>query len=248
MEDISIRELDINKLITPTKGPDGQPNSGKGGMKIAVIGKPGSGKSYLIKYIMYLKRNLIPTGVAFCGTEDSNGFYSQMLPNKFVYDSFEPMFMHRLSQRQKIAKDNNIPNRWLLAVYDDVMDDVSLFSKPAVVGYFKNSRHWDILSLFVNQYVLDFKPVIRTNIDGCFIFREPNEANKEKLYKNFAGVIPNIKIFNKLLEEFTKDYGCLYIHNQASSADAHWTDHVYWFKAPDTIPDFKFGCDEYQSF
>ena len=54
---VNINELDLN-IINPTdvtaEGIE------KGGSKIVVIGKPGTGKSTLISSILYAKRNIIP--------------------------------------------------------------------------------------------------------------------------------------------------------------------------------------------
>lgn len=242
-EIIEIKELDINSL---------RPNNFSiekdlGGSKITIIGKPGSGKSVLIKYLLYSKRHIIPTGIVFSGTEDSNQFYEKMFNKIFIFDSFNKTALEDFIRRQKLAKKNFPPsyNPWAVLIMDDCMDDVSIFNDPLLVGFFKNSRHWNILSIFANQYVFDFKPVIRTNIDGVFIFREPSHANREKIYKNFASIIPSYKLFCKLLDSLTSDYTCLFINNQVQTNV--WTDCVFYFKA-DLVPDFKFGCDEYIEF
>jgi hypothetical protein len=103
-----------------------------------------------------------------------------------------------------------------------------------------------MLAIFANQYVFDFKPAIRTNIDGVFIFREPNQSNREKIYRNFASIVPSYPIFCQLMNELTSDYTCIYINNQIQSNE--WTDAVFYFKADHHVPDFKFGCDDYLQF
>jgi hypothetical protein len=215
-----------------------------GGSKISIIGKPGSGKSVLIKYLLYSKKHLIPTGVVISGSEDSNKFYSKLFPDLFIYDRYRKEVVENFIKRQKISKEH-LPNPWSVLVMDDCMDDVKIFNDPLMIGLFKNSRHYNMLSIFANQYVFDFKPVIRTNLDGVFIFRDPNQANREKIYKNFASIIPSYKIFCQLMDELTTDYTCIYINNQIQSNE--WTDCVFWVKA-EQVPDFKFGCDDYWQF
>jgi ABC-type dipeptide/oligopeptide/nickel transport system ATPase component len=215
-----------------------------GGSKITIIGKPGSGKSVLIKAILNAKKHLIPVGTVISGTEDTNKFYSRMFPVLFIYEKFKLSIVEAVQRRQKIAKDN-LPNSWAVLVMDDCMDDVKVFNDPIMVGLMKNSRHWNLLSIFSNQYVFDFKPVIRSNIDGVFIFREPNQSNREKIYKNFASIIPTYKLFCQIMDAITGENTCIYIDNQTTSND--WKECVYYYKAP-LVSEFSFGCDEYWQF
>lgn len=237
---LEIRELDID-IIRPNAE---SVKTDLGGSKIVVLGKAGSGKSVLIKALLDAKRDIIPAGVVISGSEDTNGFYSRLFPEVFIYEKFNLAIIDNIHTRQDLAK-KHLPNSWCVLIMDDCMDDAKPFNDPIMIGLFKNSRHWNLLSIFANQYVLDFKPAIRTNIDGVFIFREANVTNRDKIYLNFASIIPTKAIFYKLMDELTNDYTCLYIHNQTSSND--WRDCVFYYKAP-LLPDYKFGSKYYWAF
>lgn len=237
---IRVRELDLS-LIRPNNESVG---TELGGSKITVIGKPGSGKSILIKALLHSKRHLIPAGAVISGSEDSNRFYAALFPKIFIHEKYHRDIVDSFIRRQKLAR-TRLSNPWSVLVMDDCMDDVRIFNDPLMIGLFKNSRHWNMLSIFANQYVFDFKPVIRTNIDGVFIFREPNLSNREKMYKNFASIIPSFKIFSQLMDEMTDNFSCIYIHNQTTSND--WLDCVYYYRAP-MLDNFKFGCEDYWRF
>ncbi|ASZ85012.1 032R [Cherax quadricarinatus iridovirus] len=244
-EIIQIKELDINSIRPNVESM----KTDIGGMKIAIIGKPSSGKSVLIKHLLYAKKHLIPVGMVISGSEDSNGFYSKIFPQLFIYEKYKKDVVKNFIERQKLSKKYHLPNSWSVLVMDDCMDDVKVFNDPLIQGLFKNGRHWNMLALFANQYVLDFKPAIRTNLDGIFIFREPNNSNREKIYKNFASVIPTFKIFCHLMDKLTVDYTSIYIKNQLNNTrnEEHWTNYVFYFKAQ-IVPDFTFGCDDYIRF
>ena len=237
---IAIQELNLDSIRPNLESI----NSNLGGSKITVIGKPGSGKSVLIKNLLYAKKHIIPTGIVISGSEDSNKFYSSIFPELFIYDKYKREAIENFIKRQKLGKEH-LHNGWAVLVMDDCMDDVKIFNDPLLQGLFKNGRHWNMLAIFANQYVFDFKPSIRTNIDGVFIFREPNLANREKIYKNFAGIIPSYNIFCKLMDDLTNDHMCIFINNQIQSNK--WTDCVFYFKAK-KVPDFKFGCNDYLQF
>jgi ABC-type dipeptide/oligopeptide/nickel transport system ATPase component len=240
MSKIELKELDLD-LIRPNNE---SVKTTAGGSKITIIGKPGSGKSVLIKAILASKKHLIPVGTVISGSEEINKFYARLFPNLFIYEKFRLSIIESVQKRQKLAKEN-LPVSWAVLVMDDCMEDVKIFNDPIMIGLMKNSRHWNLLSIFANQYVFDFKPVIRTLIDGVFIFREPNQSNREKIYKNFASIIPTYKLFCQIMDEITVDNTCIYIDNQTTSND--WKDCVYWYKAP-LFPDFSFGCEEYWQF
>ena len=238
LKTISIKELNINSIRPNLE------NLNMGGSKITIIGKPGSGKSVLIKHLLYSKQHIIPTGIVISGSEDSNRFYSSLFPDLFIFDKYNKEVIENFIKRQKMARQH-LSNPWGVLVMDDCMDDVKIFNDPLMQGLFKNGRHWNMLAIFANQYVFDFKHSIRTNIDGIFIFRDTNQSNREKIYKNFASIIPSYSIFCQLMNEMTTDYTCIYINNQIQSNE--WTDAVFYFKA-EQVPDFSFGCDDYLHF
>lgn len=240
IQTITLNELDLHSIRPNTESM----KSNLGGMKLTIIGKPGSGKSVLIKYLLHCKKHIIPTGVVISGSEESNDFYKKMFPDLFIYTEYKKEIIENIQKRQKLAK-RYLTNAWSVFVMDDCMDDTKIFRDPIMISLFKNSRHWNMLSIFSNQYVFDFRPEIRTNIDGVFIFREPNLNNREKIYRNFASIIPTYALFCKIMDQVTEDFTCLFINNAIAVND--WTKCVFWCKA-DLVDDFKFGCPEYWKY
>jgi hypothetical protein len=199
----------------------------------------------LIASLLYAKKHIIPVAMAVSGTEDSNHFYQTVLPSTFVFNNYDEEQIEKFIKRQKIAKDY-LENPWAVIILDDCTDDPQIFRKPLQNGMYKRGRHWKMWYILSLQYGMDVRPVIRTNVDGVFILREPNMRNRRVMYENYASIIPSFELFCTMLDALTSDYTALYLHNSLSTNN--WQDCVYWYKAKKIPKDFKFGCEEYWEF
>jgi len=234
-----IKCLDMD-MIAPRTGAKGETGS-----KIAMIGKPGVGKSSVIRAMLHAKRHIFPVGEFQSGTEDSNHFYENFVPPSFIYNEYDADAIEKFVKRQKFAK-KYLENPWSVLLLDDCADDTTIFNKPLQQGLFKLGRHWKMLYILSLQYALDVNRAVRTNLDGVFIFRDPILKNRKTIWENYASVVPDFKLFCELMDQLTDDYCCMYVHNQGQTND--WTECVFWYKAPEKIEGFKFGCEDYWKF
>ena len=237
-----IKELNPD-MIAPVTARMNDPEYG--GSKTIIIGKPGTGKSTLIAGLLYAKKHIFPIGIAFSGSEDSNSFFRKIMPSTFVFNEYNEEQIKSFIKRQKIAKQH-LENPWAVMILDDCTDDPRVFNTPLQQGLYKRGRHWKCWYILSLQYGMDVKPVIRTNVDNVFIMREPSLRNRKIMWENYGSIVPDFTIFCALMDQITGDHTALYIHNQGMTND--WKDCVYWYKAPLTPKDFRFGCDEYYQF
>ena len=218
---------------------------------VVLIGKRGTGKSFLVKDLLYYHKN-IPIGTVISGTEAANTFYGNIVPNLFIHDAYTPEIINNALKRQKLVikkinketanygKSNIDPNAFL--ILDDCLYDQSWIRDQNIRSLFMNGRHYKILFIITMQYALGVPPSLRTNIDYVFILRENYVSNRKRLYEHYAGMFPTFEIFCQVMDQCTEDYNCLVINNNAKSNKLE--DQVFWYKA-EKHSNFKIGAEEY---
>lgn len=82
---------------------------------IILYGSSGSGKSVLIKHILYLLKDKIPQVLIVNPTNKLNQDYTNIIPNQFIYDDIDENFFTKIYNKQSMAmqcyeKANNINN------------------------------------------------------------------------------------------------------------------------------------------
>ncbi|MDD4930878.1 MAG: Hint domain-containing homing endonuclease [Candidatus Colwellbacteria bacterium] len=217
-----------------------------------------TGKSTIIKSILYAKKHIFSVGAFWSGTEDSNGFFKSFTPTTFIRDgmidassaaSLKPL--EDLNKRQKIARKYLEPrgdNPWCVEVLDDCTADPKFLKKTVLKDTYKNGRHKAKMHLLSLQFCLDIPTDTRGLIDGTFICREGNSKNRLRLFENFGSGVDNIHDWNDLMDGLTDDYCCMFVNNKATTNNIE--DCIQYYRAdPDKIPkDWKFGCKDYWDF
>ena len=230
--EVDIHEFPIHEMM---------PNS-----KIVIIGKPFTGKSTLIRDIVKAFRHIFPVAKVFSGTEENNHFYSQIFPELFIYPEYDEKEMENFAKRQKLAMRNNPNNPKGLLVVDDCSDDPKFFHRPLFQKFYKNGRQWEMMFILALQYGMDIRPVIRTNIDYVFIFREPNERNRKALYENYAGIVGSYTDFCDIMDQLTENNTAVVIDNSRQTNVL--SECVYYYRARMHDDDFKFGSPEFRQW
>lgn len=213
--------------------------------KVAIIGKPGTGKSTLVKRLLYEHRS-IPVGVIMSGTEESNEFYKGIIPDTFVYGKYNQDVVDKLVARQKTAVRKKVskPNAFL--VIDDCMDNKKWIKEETTRGIFKNGRHWELFFMLTMQYCMDIPPELRSCIDYIFILRENMQANRKKLYEHYCGIFTTFDMFCQVFDAVTENYSCLVIKNRCISNKIE--DVAFWYRAELIERPFKVGCKAFWKY
>ena len=227
-----------------------KPNENKGPV-IVLIGRRDTGKSFLVKDLLYYHQD-IPLGTVISGTEAGNGFYTQHVPKLFIHDEYNSAIIENILKRQKTVlkqmkkevemyKKSTIDPR-AFVILDDCLFDASWTRDKMMRLLFMNGRHWKMMLIITMQYPLGIPPNLRTNIDYVFILREPYISNRKKIYDNYAGMFPTFESFTQVMDQCTENYECLVINNNAKSNKLN--DQIFWYKAEDH-KNFKLGSKEF---
>jgi hypothetical protein len=227
-----------------------KPDENKGPV-IVLIGRRDTGKSYLVRDLLYHHQD-IPIGTVISGTEAGNGFYSDHVPKLFIHDEYNTAIIENILKRQKIVlkqikkdiinyKKTNIDPR-AFVILDDCLYDNTWAKDKMMRLLFMNGRHWKVMLIITMQYPLGIPPNLRTNIDYVFILREPYIANRKRIFENYAGMFPTPESFFQVMDQCTENYECLVINNNAKSNKLQ--DQIFWYKAQ-SHPDFKLGSKEF---
>ena len=207
---------------------------------ILFIGKRNTGKSFLVKDIMYHFRNM-PVGVVISPTERANRFFENFVPNMLIYDAYDPGIIQKFVDRQskitdqytsenkKYGRSDLDPRAFL--ILDDCLYDKTWPGDPNIRFLFMNGRHVKTLFLITMQYPLGVPPHLRANVDYVFILRENQIKQRERIYQQYAGMFHSFDAFNSVLDQTTENYECLVIDNKVQSNKLE--DQVYWYKASD---------------
>jgi len=240
---LDLKKFDMRSIsfkYNETKGP-----------VITLIGRRDTGKSFLVRDLLYYQQD-IPIGTVIAGTEEGNGFYSKMVPKLFIHNEYNTAIIENILKRQRTVlkqikremetyKKSTIDSRAFVILDDCLFDSVWTRDKMMRL-LFMNGRHWKIMLIITMQYPLGMPPVLRTNIDYVFILREPYIANRKRIYENYAGMFPTFESFSQVMDQCTENYECLVINNNVKSNKLQ--DQVFWYKA-DGHNDFKLGSKEF---
>ena len=227
-----------------------KPNENKGPV-VVLIGKRDTGKSFLVRDLLYYQQD-IPIGTVISGTEEGNGFYAKMVPKLFVHHEYNSAIIENILKRQRTVlkqikkemetyKRSNIDPR-AFVILDDCLYDNTWSRDKLMRLLFMNGRHWKVMLVITMQYPLGIPPTLRTNIDYVFILRENYIANRKRIYENYAGMFPTFESFCQVMDQCTENYECLVINNNSKSNKLH--DQVFWYKADNHV-DFRLGSKEF---
>jgi hypothetical protein len=217
---------------------------------VLFIGKRNTGKSFLLKDLLYNNRTL-PIGMVISPTESANHFFENFIPSMLIHDEYSPTTLERFVNRQKkITEQYTLdkkqygssdidPSAFL--ILDDCLYDKTWVTDKNIRYLFMNGRHVKVFLMITMQYPLGVPPQLRANVDYVFILRENQIKQQQRIYEQYAGMFHSFEAFSTVMNACTENYECLVIDNKVQSNKLE--DQVYWYKGVDHT-DFQLCAPE----
>ena len=222
------------------------PATMKPGRIILVVGKRGTGKSVVLRDLLFHMSNKVDFGVAMTPTEESIREFERCMPKSWIYRGFEQEKIDDIVRVQRRKAQDGGAAKKLYVVLDDCMYQKGILKSESMRQLMFNGRHLNITLLFAAQYLMEIGPETRTQIDYVICTRETIQANKVKLWRYFFGVFERYDDFVRVLDKCTADYGVLVMDNtQPGASGDPIANSIFWYRASTDLPTFRMGKDVY---
>ena len=189
---------------------------------ILCVGKPKSGKTTLVNDVLFHKAH-IPRGTIIAPDTNVNTQYdTEILANILR----EQEVLHR---KNRLCTPETRLDRRAYLVMDGCMKDTHWLQDRNIRGLFMQNRSYGLFVIITLQTMYMIPPGLRGCIDYLFLFATDSDR-LSRIYDQFGYIFPSFDIFNAIMEECTKDNGCLVIHLAKPSNILD--DIVFWYKTP----------------
>jgi hypothetical protein len=203
-----------------------------------IVGKPASGKTHLLKYLLSLDHpdynaNPLRYGVVFTTTK-FNRFWEEIVPSKYIHSKYNADVLRGLMDIQ--AAGANRQNR-AFVIFDDCLDQKA-FASQLFADLSTTFRHFNLDVYIVTQYIYRVPPVVRECATRAALFRTTTERSISACFESFGAFFEKSADFRKFMIEHSGDYSFIwYIANSSKEKAA---DVYIPMKCPENIESLRF--------
>ena len=201
-----------------------------------IQGRRNTGKSTILRSLMYAQRSKVDICVAMTPTQSSAEFFRSVMPPQLVYDKgIELGVIESLLtiQREIIAGGKR---RECLLILDDVSYDKTAFRSAVLGDAWRNGRHAVVTIMLTSQACYDLPPDLRSNTDLIFALRDPIIQNRKKLHLAYFGQLP-FDSFATCFEACCESFGSIVLNQTVQTNNPD--ECLFWYRAKPTVPPFK---------
>lgn len=170
---------------------------------LLIVGKPGQGKSHLIKYLCAdTVQNKKVDSIYLFGGSTFSGAYNYLPSNyvgKYSESSLKKIMAWQLNRITE-GKANDI-----LIIFDDIMNLTNEFKKNLFRKLISEFRHYRTSFIFSVQYMKGVNPVFRECTTHCVLFKTNNKLSVDAIHENFMNEKANSREVVKFMDEKLKE-------------------------------------------
>ena len=204
-----------------------------------IIGSRNTGKSVLLKDLLYRTQKKTDFIMAMTSTISSANTFKSFMPPELVYTdgyNFE-IADEFLKVSSELAARGKVRNMTLCL--DDVMFDPKVMKSKTQNNLHLNGRHYNTSIFNTTQYTMLVPANIRSNVDYVFALKDTTRSNRKRLYEHFFGVFSSFSEFEKVFNKCTDNFGALVLDRTVSSSKMF--DLISHYRACYSVPQFRIG-------
>lgn len=209
---------------------------------ILIVGKRGTGKSTLLKDILYHIRKRVDTGFAISPTQDTIRMFEDCFPRSHIYNEYNLEVVRTLLNSLTSLTEQK-KKREVVFTLDDCMFDKGIMKTKEMREIHMNGRHLHMWFINCVQYLMDLGPELRSQIDYVFVLKENVISSRQKLHKYFFGIFEKYEEFSLVMDKCTNSHECLVLDN--TQVNNSIEDSIYYYKADPNIGRFRLGKSIY---
>jgi hypothetical protein len=187
--------------------------------------------------IVYHMRKKVYDCYVFTGTRDDEHPWEVYTPEKYV-TYIETEFpnsdlqtkMDNQMLRQQIAESFGVSCPPSLLIFEDL----EFLAKPiwkqqAIRKVFLNGRWSKVYAIAAVQYLNRIELSVRSMMDYAVFMMENNVSVRDRIWKQFCGILPSMQEFEAVFMRCTEDHKCLVVDCRSTSYKVD--DMLFWYKA-----------------
>ena len=229
-EQISPMEF-IPKMILESRDPDKKKKGiSEPDKTLVLFGKRGTGKTFLLRWIMSKIKNKFRFGLIFTRTK-INGFWQSYLPEALIHDGFNPLAIQKLikkqgklvkAMREMPAEESRKINPYVFVILDDIVADNTFKYSEVINTLFAEGRHYKIFVAITSQYAKAVNTMVRGNTDWAFFFKQWQNVQKEAIWRDYFDMLPKDEGF-WLIDKMTNGRDVMALNTAVNSTDLRET-------------------------
>lgn len=220
---------------------------------VFICGLRGSGKSTVVKDIIYKRRKSFNAFVGIAPTEDSKKMFRTMTPFTFIYDNADRDTLEQIvttqrqitNHRKLKAKRTGTPHERKITLIcgDDIFKDRKTANNEQMGDIVMNGRHDDLCLILNAQVARDFDKRYRQNVTTAIFCREEGAESIRAIFDMFfRGMFKNEIMFRNFFLRVTEDRNVLVFQKGRGKVKKKSAfDNLYRYKANPNIPKFRIG-------
>ena len=212
-----------------------------------LIAKRGSGKSTLMKDILFCQKERYDTVYIFSDTNQYENEYP-CIPKKFRIQGYNEVILDKIIKFQinnkKLNKeDKTIPINHALVILDDITKK-DLFNSAPFIKLANQGRHMNISFVVAVQRLVMMEPSLRVCMDYVFTLFISNNSEKDVVIKEYYDISTDTKNSldraYKIFHKYIDGYKCLVKDDTKKTYIENNT--LFYYEAEKDLPKFKL-CD-----